>query len=121
MRDAKAFGVEDASTRMITDWIEVGLLESPGFRKSTQRGRDPGMFPAHQRSLFYELLKARQRSPLKRVPHHTMIPIVLLIWLTSDDIVLEEQAVRALHTHARARSPSPTRKQRNSHMICLFG
>ncbi|MEU1824182.1 hypothetical protein ABZ502_17365 [Streptomyces abikoensis] len=114
VHDAHALGVKDASTRMITNWVEVGLLASPDFAKSTQRGRDPGVFPARQRQLFHELLKARQRSPLKRVPHHTMIPVVLLLWLTSDDIVCAAQASRALRTHARATGKSNEARRRDS-------
>lgn len=99
--DAEALGIEQVSTRMITDWVEVGLLAAPEFQKSTQRGRDHSVFPALQRRLFTELLEARTRSPLMRIPHHTMIPVVLFVWLTSDTVVPVAQARRALRTYAQ--------------------
>ncbi|MFD7163685.1 hypothetical protein [Streptomyces violascens] len=118
VHDARTFGVEDASSRMITDWVEVGLLGPAGFRKTTQHGSDPRLFPACQRRLFHGLLTVRQRSPLKRVPHHTMVPLVLLVWLTSDGIVCEEQAARALCTHARATGKrTKTQRQEDARKI----
>ncbi|MFD3695066.1 hypothetical protein ACFWUZ_02735 [Streptomyces sp. NPDC058646] len=35
VRDAEALGIEQIFTRMITDWVEVGLLAAPEFEKST--------------------------------------------------------------------------------------
>ncbi|WP_329315671.1 hypothetical protein OG723_35745 [Streptomyces sp. NBC_01278] len=118
VRDAEALGIEQVSTRMITDWVEVGLLAAPEFQKSTQRGRDHSVFPALQRRLFTELLEARRRSPLKRIPHHTMIPVVLFVWLTSDTIVPASQARRALRTYAQTTGKTnKTRRQDNARRI----
>lgn len=118
VRDAEALGVEQASARMITDWVEVGLLAAPEFQKSTQRGRDSSLFPAVQRRLFSELLDARKRSPLKRIPHHTMIPVVLFVWLTNDAIVPVSQARRALRTYAQsAGKKNRARRQDNARRI----
>ncbi|MGI5451402.1 hypothetical protein ACQEVM_37720 [Streptomyces sp. CA-243310] len=102
VRDAQALGIEHVSSRMITDWVEVGLLAAPDFQKTTQRGSDSGLFPAVQRRLFSELLDVRKRSPLKRIPHRTVIPVVLFVWLTSDTVVPVSQARRALRTWAQA-------------------
>ncbi|MGW0312604.1 hypothetical protein [Streptomyces flavidovirens] len=118
VRDAEALGVEQVSTRMITDWVEVGLLTAPEFQKSTQRGRDHSVFPAVQRRLFTELLEARKRSPLKRIPHHTMVPVVLFVWLTSDTIVPAAQARRALRTYAQTTGmTNRARRQDNARRI----
>ncbi|MFE5517967.1 hypothetical protein ACFQ9Q_09590 [Streptomyces virginiae] len=118
VRDAEALGIEQISTRMITDWVEVGLLATPVFQKSTQHGRDPGLFPAAQRRLFAELLEIRQRSPLKRVPHHTMVPVVLFLWLTDDTVVPVSQARRALRTYAQTTGrTNGARRQENARRI----
>ncbi|MFJ5546728.1 hypothetical protein [Streptomyces sp. NPDC093225] len=118
VRDADALGVEQVSTRMITDWVEVGLLATPEFHKSTQHGRDPSVYPAVQRRLFSELLQARKRSPLKRVPHHTMIPVVLFVWLTSDTVIPVAQARRALRTYAQTTGKTNrVRRQENARRI----
>ncbi|MFJ8212594.1 hypothetical protein [Streptomyces sp. NPDC096033] len=118
VRDAEALGVEQVSARMITDWVEVGLLAAPEFHKSTQHGRDPGVFPAVQRRLFSELLQARKRSPLKRIPHHTLIPVVLFVWLTDDTVVPVGQARRALRTYAQTTGKTNrARRQENARRI----
>jgi hypothetical protein len=107
------WGVDKASVRMVGDWVGDGLLASPGFRKSTRHGSDERVFPAEQRWLFTELLKARQRSPLKRIPHHTLTRIVLYLWLLEDTVVPTEQARRAWRTFARAtgRRTEPGRRK----------
>lgn len=99
--DAHALGLK-ASARMVTDWVEAGLLANPQPRKTGAHGSEPRVFPAEQRELFTRLLLARERSPLGRVPFHTMIRIVLYLWLTDDTVVLTPQARRAWRTHARA-------------------
>ncbi|MFD7030060.1 hypothetical protein ACFWAR_18655 [Streptomyces sp. NPDC059917] len=99
--DAQALGIERVSARMVTDWVEVGLLAAPDFQKSTRHGSDLGLFPAVQRRLFSELLDVRRRSPLARIPHHALIPVVLFVWLNADTVVSVAQARRALRTYAR--------------------
>ncbi|MEV0938163.1 hypothetical protein ACIBMX_41340 [Streptomyces phaeochromogenes] len=99
--DALALGLK-ASPRMVTDWVEAGLLANPEPRKTSAHGSDPRVFPPEQRELFTRLLQARERSPLGRVPFHTMIRIVLYLWVIDDTVVLTPQARRAWRTHARA-------------------
>ena len=108
--DALALGVPKASRRMITDWTEQGMLGPPAFRKSTAHGSDARLYSAAQRRLFTEMLKARQRSPLSRVPHHTLIRPVLQIWLNFDTVVSDAQARRAWRTWARAQRSSKIRR-----------
>ncbi len=100
--DALDLGVTQATPRMIKDWVEHGLLAAPVFRKSTQRGSDARVFLPEQRRLFHGIIEAKQRSPLARVPHHTVVPVNLHIWLTYDTVITDEQARRALRTYARS-------------------
>lgn len=99
--DAQSLGAP-ASTRMVKDWVEHGLLARPQFRKSTQRGRDPGLFAPEQRALFRRLVEAKLRSPLPRVPHHTVVPVIISMWLNDDRVITDDQARRALRTYARS-------------------
>ncbi|WP_104815103.1 hypothetical protein [Kitasatospora sp. MMS16-BH015] len=100
--DAHALGVSSVSTRMVTAWVEEGLLASPEPRKTTAHGSDPRVFPPEQRELFTKLLEARERSPLGRVPQRSIVRVVLYLWLIDDSVVLTPQARRAWRTHARA-------------------
>ncbi|MEV7383260.1 hypothetical protein [Streptomyces lydicus] len=99
--DAQALGVK-ASTRMVTAWVEDGLLANPEPRKTSAHGSDPRVFPPEQRELFNRLLEARERSPLGRIPQRSLVRFVLYLWLINDTIVLTPQARRAWRTHARA-------------------
>jgi hypothetical protein len=109
--DARALNV-NASTRMVTDWVEEGLLANPEPRKSTSHGSDARVFPPLQRELFTRLLAARERSPLGRVPYRSMVRVVLYMWLIDDQIVPTTQARRALRTHARATGITTASKRR---------
>ncbi|MCX4695475.1 hypothetical protein [Streptomyces sp. NBC_01408] len=100
--DARELGVAQASTRMIKDWVEHGLLAPPAFRKFTQRGSAARVFLPEQRRLFREIIEAKKRSPLTRVPHHTVVPVNLHIWLTYDTVITDEQALRGFRTYARS-------------------
>ncbi|MEV0185859.1 hypothetical protein AB0I54_42325 [Streptomyces sp. NPDC050625] len=115
--DAVALGVPKASPRMITDWTEYGLLGAPAFRKSTRHGSDARLYSADQRRLFTEMLKARQRSPLARVPHHTLIRVVLYIWLTDDTVVSDTQARRGWRTWARATRSTAAHRSETARQI----
>jgi hypothetical protein len=97
--DAMRLGMR-MSARGVLRHVEVGLLAPPVRRKTTQRGSDMAVFPPTQRRLFYEINKAKIRSPLAKVPHHTMVPVVLKVWLEYDGVVTDGQARRALRTHA---------------------
>lgn len=99
--DALALGVK-ASPRMVTSWVEDGMLANPEPRKTSAHGSDPRVFPPEQRELFTRLLKARERSPLGRIPQRSLIRVVLYLWLIDDTIVSTPQARRAWRTHARA-------------------
>jgi hypothetical protein len=99
---------------MVIDYVEVGLLARPRRRKSRQRGSDPAIFPAEQRLLFHELNAAKARSPLSRVPHRTVVPVVLQHWLQDDRIVPTYQARRALRTHARNTGVSTDARRRDT-------
>jgi hypothetical protein len=97
--DAMRLGMR-MSARGVLRHVEVGLLAPPVRRKTTQRGSDMAVFPPTQRRLFYEINKSKIRSPLAKVPHHTMVPVVLKVWLEYDGVVTDGQARRALRTHA---------------------
>ncbi|MCX5417962.1 MULTISPECIES: hypothetical protein [unclassified Streptomyces] len=99
--DALAMGVK-ASPRMVTSWVEDGMLANPEPRKTSAHGSDPRIFPPEQRELFTRLLEARERSPLGRIPQRALIRVVLFLWLIDDTIVPTPQARRAWRTHARA-------------------
>ncbi|MGW0995378.1 hypothetical protein ACWD5V_19135 [Streptomyces sp. NPDC002523] len=99
--DALALGVK-ASPRMVTSWVEDGLLANPEPRKTSAHGSDPRVFPREQRELFARLLEARERSPLGRIPQRSLVRVVLYLWLIDDTVVLTPQARRAWRTHARA-------------------
>ncbi|MFM9647806.1 hypothetical protein ACKI1S_16860 [Streptomyces galilaeus] len=99
--DALALGVK-ASPRMVTSWVEDGMLANPEPRKTSAHGSDPRVFPPEQRELFTRLLEARERSPLGRIPQRSLIRVVLYLWLIDDTVVLTPQARRAWRTHARA-------------------
>ncbi|MFD6989273.1 hypothetical protein [Streptomyces sp. NPDC059943] len=113
VKDVQDLGVSIRS-RTVTDYVEAGLLAPPLYRKSTQRGSDRRVFPPEQRQLFYELTRAKLRSPLPRVPHRTMIPVVLLMWCTDDTVVSDAQARRALRTYARNAGISSAGRRRTT-------
>jgi len=112
--DAVQLGVTEVSDRMITDWTENGLLASPEFQKTTRHGSDARIYAPEQRRLFTELLKARQRSPLARVPHRTLVRIVLHMWLTYDTVVPHAQARRAWRTWALSVGKSTAARRRDT-------
>jgi hypothetical protein len=98
--DADAFGLA-ITTRMITDWVECGLLAAPAFQKSTQHGSDQRLFSAAQRRLFTDMLQARQRSPHSRIPLDRLAEVIVHVWLDFHEAVDITQARRALRTWAR--------------------
>ncbi|MFF3272039.1 hypothetical protein ACFYWU_14085 [Streptomyces chrestomyceticus] len=99
--DARSLGVA-FRTRTVTDYVEMGLLAPPLYRKTTQRGSDRRIYPPEQRRLFYELTATKIRSPLARVPHRSLIPVVLYVWCMDDSVVPDIQARRALRTWAQS-------------------
>lgn len=99
--DARSLGIK-VSPRTVTDYVEAGLLAPPLHRKTTQRGSDRRIFPPEQRRLFHALNAAKLRSPLARVPHRNVIPVVLYVWCMNDTVVPDVQARRALRTWAQS-------------------
>ncbi|MDX3245263.1 hypothetical protein [Streptomyces sp. ME18-1-4] len=75
--DAHALGVMKASPRIMTSWVEDGMLANPEPRKTSAHGSDPRVFPPELRELFTRLLEARERSPLGRIPQRSLIRVVL--------------------------------------------
>ncbi|QNP71525.1 hypothetical protein IAG44_20230 [Streptomyces roseirectus] len=100
VEDVRSLGAK-VTPRTVTDYVEVGLLSPPLYRKTTQRGSDRRIYPPEQRRLFYELTAAKLRSPIKRVPHRTMIPIILFMWCMDDTVIPDIQARRALRAWAQ--------------------
>jgi hypothetical protein len=119
--DVREIGVK-ASPRLVTDYVEAGLLAPPGFRKTTQRGSDRRVFPPEQRRLFYELNAAKLRSSLPRVPFRTMIPLVLHMWCVNDTVIPDTQARRALRTWAQSAgvAPGPRRRSTARKVVAQF-
>jgi hypothetical protein len=96
--DAAALGVT-VSERMITDWVEVGLLDAP-TRTGAGRGKGskPALFPANQRHLFAELIKKRTQT--NKISQLAQFPMYLWVcW--GDDYVPTRQARKALGTWAK--------------------
>jgi hypothetical protein len=121
VEDARSLGIK-ISPRTVTDHVEVGLLAPPLYRKTTQRGSDRRVYPPEQRRLFYELNAAKIRSPLARVPHRTMIPLVLYVWCLNDTVVPDVQARRALRTWAQSVGigSGPRRRSTASKVVAQF-
>ncbi|MFE7462559.1 hypothetical protein ACFU6R_00445 [Streptomyces sp. NPDC057499] len=121
VEDAHSLGIK-VSPRTVTDYVEVGLLAPPLYRKTTQRGSDRRIYPPEQRRLFYELNAAKVRSPLARIPHRTMIPVVLYVWCMNDTVVPDVQARRALRTWAQSVGigSAPRRRSTANKVVAQF-
>ncbi|MFB0633287.1 hypothetical protein [Streptomyces sp. AB3(2024)] len=113
VEDARSLGIK-VTARTVTDYVEVGLLAPPLYRKTSQRGSDRRIHPPEQRRLFYELNAAKLRSPLARVPHRTMIPVVLYAWCMNDTVVPDVQARRALRTWSQSVGIGSGRRRRST-------
>lgn len=113
VEDARSLGIK-VSPRTITDYVEAGLLAPPVYRKTTQRGSDRRIYPPEQRRLFHELIAAKSRSPLPRVPHRTVVPIVLYVWCMNDTVIPDVQARRALRTWAQSVGIGSGPRRRNT-------
>src|SRR5262245_41839696 len=105
--DAQAIGFP-ATSRLITDWVSLGLLDHPKRRSKGQgRGQEKGIWPPNQRRLFGELV--RQRPALKQITPLFNLPVYLwLVW--GDGYVPLSQARRALSSWAGAANPRPWRQ-----------
>lgn len=107
---ADAAGFPGLTTRLITDWVQRGLLDRPA-RQSKGRGKGSAKatFPDAQRDLL--LLLLRRRGESSGVAHLLAIPVA--IWLYwGDDFVLSRQALRALTTWAKHYETAPAGRAR---------
>jgi hypothetical protein len=87
-----------ASARLISDWVELGLLDRP-TRRGLGRGRGSlATWPENQVQLFLQLLDQRSKGA-RRVPTLCNLPVGL--WLHfGDDYAPPRQVRRALSTWA---------------------
>jgi hypothetical protein len=114
MAEAAAAG-SPIKARLITDWVEKGLLDHPR-RRGRGRGRGVvGMWPGIQRVLFRVLLHHRRRG-VRRQADLCHWPV--LLWLGSDgldhDYVPIRQVRRCLTTWGTAYRTSPRRAARQA-------
>lgn len=94
LREAKAKGFQ-ASSRMILDWTEQGLLDRPEKRGLGQGKGSTAYWPENQFRLFLVLLEKRKET--SRIGPMFNIPVWL--WLAwGDDYVPLRQVRRALAT-----------------------
>ena len=96
--DAAALGVT-VSERLVTDWIEVGLLDAP-TRTGAGRGKGSkhALFPANQRRLFTSLIQ--KRAETRKISQLAQVPMYLWVcW--GDDYVPTRQAGKAFRTWAK--------------------
>src|SRR5205809_339547 len=88
-----------ASSRLITDWVSVGLLD-----QATRRGRGRGRgltatWPEEQKNLFLTVLKKRQETA--RIAPLCNIPVFVWLWW-GDSFIPLRQVRRALNTWSGA-------------------
>jgi hypothetical protein len=85
-----------ASTRLITDWVSLGLLDQP-TRRGLGRGKGSvAVWPVKQVELFVDLLALRQRYGVAHVAFLANVPV--LGWLYSEAATPLRQTRRALAT-----------------------
>ncbi|MET9551801.1 hypothetical protein [Streptomyces sp. NPDC006645] len=94
----------EMSPRTITKWTEDGLLNSPIYQKSTQRGSDPRAYDPMTRILFHLLLPVYRNMRGRRVLHYHLADITARIWLMMIGLVGDEQSVRMWSTWAAGRA-----------------
>jgi hypothetical protein len=88
-----------ATRRLITDWVELGLLDEPTHRGlGRARGSAPGYWPLVQAELFIDLLTLRQREnePVVHIAPLANLPVAGWLWQYPD--VPLRQVRRALAT-----------------------
>jgi hypothetical protein len=98
----------EASTRLITDWVSLGLIDRP-TRRGLGRGKGVlAVWPAAQAELLVDLLILRQQFGVKHVALLANLPV--LGWLDERPHVPLRQVRRALATwcgqHRRTRGVS---------------
>ena len=109
--DAAAQGAP-VKQRLITDWVEKGLLDGPA-RHSLGRGRGsaPGTWPENQRKLFLLLLGKRQE--VSRLATLCNVPVAFWLYF-GPDYVPARQVRRALATYVGAYETASARAARQS-------
>jgi hypothetical protein len=103
------------STRLITDWVERGLLDRPR-RRGLGRGKGTvATWPEDQRRLFLALLDQRRRGVKRQA---TLCNLPVTIWLDSEgldhDYVPLRQVRRCLATWGSAYRAGPVRAARHA-------
>jgi len=95
------------SSRLMTDWVAIGLLDSPD-RHGLGRGKGiSATWPDQQRQLFLTLLD--KRPDVTEIATLCNIPVFVWLWW-GDDLVPRRQALRALTTWAGAHARRSWRK-----------
>ncbi|XVU26464.1 hypothetical protein ACQPZJ_05255 [Actinoplanes sp. CA-054009] len=98
LQDAERQG-HSATTRLVTDWVSLGLLDKPTRRPQGRgRGSAKGLYSANQRQLFLALLDKRAEGA-HRIRTLTRLPI--FVWLDWDDHVPTRQALIVLTQWAK--------------------
>jgi hypothetical protein len=111
LKDARRAEYE-ASRRLVTDWVSLGLLDSP-TRRGVGRGKGTtkGIYSANQRQLLMTLLQHRARG--SRIAELSNIPVALwLYW--GDTYVPLRQTKRALNTWIQAADRSAQTRSRGA-------
>jgi hypothetical protein len=102
VREARAAGLDPVSRRLVSDWIELGLLDArdaPGLGRG--RGRAAGTWSDEQRQLF--LLLLAKRGEVKHMAD--LCNVVVWFWLyCGDKHVPLRQVRRALQTWGKVAS-----------------
>jgi hypothetical protein len=109
-----------ASTRLITDWVSLGLLDRPNHpgRGRAVGGSERGTWSVMQGELFGDLLALHQRpeNPIRSVAALANIPVSGWLWMGAESDVSLRQVRRALATwcgrHRSRKQVSKTRARR---------
>jgi hypothetical protein len=91
----------NATRRLITDWVSLGLIDRPHHAGRGQgRGSLKGTWPYEQACLFVDLLTLRQRAekPVKQVAGLANVPVTAWLWAGEGSGVPLRQVRRALAT-----------------------
>lgn len=76
---AEANGLQ-ASTRLITDWVSLGLIDQP-TRRGLGRGKGSiAVWPTQQAELFIDLLELRQHRGVSTVAALANLPVLGWLW-----------------------------------------
>lgn len=110
VREAKNHGHRRVSTRLVDDWVALGLLDRPARQPlGYGRGSAPAHWPDEHRRLFLELLQKRDEgAPIAALCN---IPVGLWLWW-GDTYVPLRQVRRALQTWAKAAGYPPMGRAR---------